>query len=172
MKHLILVAALLQLSLASAHAQPNAYMRPRHATLTLAAGHSTWDLSGTGTSILLAARADRPLGVLWLLGEGSLATFRAEEQSGDNTYIIPEIQLQVQIPRAVAPYLGVGAGAIRRVAGPAGRRGDLTTTAAAGLRLWGVMPRGVLRAEFRIRGIGQEFTGSAFEITGGIGWSF
>ena len=172
MKRFLLVAALVQLSVESAQAQPRSYMRPRHATLTFAAGHSTWDLSGTGASLLLAARLDRPLGALWLLGEGSFSTFRTEEQSGQHTYIIPEVQLQVQVPRLIAPYLGVGAGAISRVSESVGRRTELTTTAAAGVRFWGLFDNGLLRAELRLRGIGEEFTGSAFEITGGIGWSF
>jgi hypothetical protein len=103
---------------------------------------------------------------------GSLSTFRAAEQSGDDTCLIPEVQLQVQVPRRIAPYLGVGAGAIRRVAVDGTDRSELTTTAAAGVRFWDLVDRGVLRAKLRLRGIGREFTGSAFEITGGVGWSF
>jgi hypothetical protein len=147
-------------------------MRPQHATLNLAAGVSVWDLSGTGNSIIFAARLDRPLGVHWLLGEGSLATFTTDEQGGSNTYLIPEVQLQLQVPRVIAPYVGGGFGGFGRVAGDASRDMALTTSAAAGVRLWGIIPRGVLRAEVRLRGIGREFTGSAFETTGGVGWSF
>jgi len=146
--------------------------RPQHATLNLAAGLSVWDLSGTGNSVIFAARIDRPLGPQWLVGEGSLSTFRTDEQSGSNTYLIPEVQLQVQVPRAVAPYIGGGLGAFSRVAGDVSRPTQLTTSAAAGVRLWGVIPRGVIRAELRLRGIGRKFTGSAFETTGGFGWSF
>jgi hypothetical protein len=146
--------------------------RPQHATLNLAAGVSVWDLSGTGNSIIFAARLDRPLAALWLLGEGSLARFTTDEQSGSNTYLIPEVQLQLQVPRTIAPYIGAGLGAFSRVAGDVSRVTSLTTSAAGGVRLWGIVPRGVIRAEFRLRGIGRRFTGSAFETTGGIGWSF
>jgi hypothetical protein len=94
------------------------------------------------------------------------------EQSGDNTYIIPEAQLQLQVARAIAPYVGVGVGTLTKVSGSTGRVSQLTTSGAAGVRLWGLVPRGVLRGELRLRGIGRGFTGSAAEWTGGIGWSF
>jgi hypothetical protein len=165
------VAALVLGAIPAAQAQAR-MMRPQHATLNLAAGVSVWDLSGTGNSIIFAARVDRPLGALWLLGEGSLATFATKEQSGSNTYLIPEVQLQLQVPRTVAPYIGAGLGAFSRVASDVPDVTSLTTSAAVGVRLWGIIPRGVIRAEFRLRGIGREFTGSAFETTGGIGWSF
>jgi hypothetical protein len=149
-------------------------MRPRYVTLTAAAGVSQWDLSGTGTSILLAVRADRPLGPLWLLGEGSLSTFRTDEQSGSVSYLVPEVQLQFQVPRAFAPYIGFGAGAFRRDDGGAANvdQSVLTTSGAVGVRLWRIVPRAVLRAELRVRGIGEHFTASAAEWTGGVGWSF
>ena len=163
-----------KVSAAENSAQPERapMMRPQHATLSVNGGVSAWDLSGTGNSVILAVRLDRPLGVLWLLGEGSLATLRTDEQSGHHTYLIPEVQLQLQIPRAISPYLGAGAGAFSRIGGDGRRQSVLTTTGSVGLRLWGVIPRAVLRGEFRLRGIGREFTGSAFETTGGIGWTF
>jgi hypothetical protein len=171
MRPLLVLATLLPL--ASAGAQPRSPMnRPQHATLTLVAGLSQWDLSGTGNSVIFAGRVDYPVGPPWLLGEGSLAGFHADEQGGGNTYVIPEVQLQIQVPRALAPYLGVGAGAFVRGSGTGGDRSSLTTSAAVGIRLWEIVPRAVLRAELRIRGIGSEFTGSAAEWTGGIGWSF
>jgi hypothetical protein len=37
--------------------------RTQHATLNLAAGISVWDLSGTGNSVIFAARLDRSLGI-------------------------------------------------------------------------------------------------------------
>jgi hypothetical protein len=150
------------------------YMRPRYLTLTAAAGVSQWDLSGTGSSVLLAVRADRPLGPLWLLGELSVASFHTDEQSGSASYVVPEAQLQLQVPRMVAPYLGFGAGAFRRTdrVEPGLDRSVLTTSGSVGVRLWNVIPRAVLRAELRLRGIGEHFTASAAEWTGGIGWSF
>ena len=165
-------AVLVALSVGSTAKAQSPYMRPRHVTLTAAAGLSQWDLSGTGSSVLLAVRADRPLGPPWLLGEGSLATFHADEQDGGSTFLIPEAQLQLQLPRAVAPYLGAGAGAFGRIGGAGTHESVLTTSAAVGLRVWSLVPRAVLRGELRLRGVGSEFTGSAAEWTAGIGWSF
>jgi hypothetical protein len=187
MRRLLLCAYLLHLASPGAFAQEQTlstreraerqgrpYMRPRYVTLTAAAGVSQWDLSGTGSSVLLAVRADRPLGPLWLLGEGSLSTFRTDEQGGSVSYIVPEVQLQLQVPRAIAPYLGFGAGAFRRDGADAANvdQSVLTTSGAVGIRLWGLIPRAVLRAELRVRGVGEHFTGSAAEWTGGVGWSF
>ena len=155
-----------------AHAQVDTPLPRPHVNLTAVAGMSQWDLSGTGSSLLLGVRADMQLGLPWLLGEASIATMRPNEQSGARTYVIPEAQLQIQKPGRFAPYLGGGVGSFRRVAGEPGPSGRITMSAAAGFRLWGVMPGAVLRGELRLRGIGSEFTASAAEWTGGIGWSF
>src|SRR4051812_24158951 len=57
-------------------------------SLSIVGGVSHWDLSGTGTSPFGAVRVDVPL--LFIIGEGSLGIFRAKEDAGTRTYIIPE----------------------------------------------------------------------------------
>jgi hypothetical protein len=166
------VAVALALSAESAAEAQGRIARPRHATVTAVGGVTQWDLSGTGSSLILGARLDRQLGVPWLLGEASLVTFRPQEQGGESTYLIPEAQVQLQVPRAIAPYLGAGIGTFTRVSGNRGRQSELTTSGAVGVRLWGLIPRAVVRGELRVRGIGERFTASAAEWTGGIGWSF
>jgi len=166
------IAAILSLTLAAATAaQAQRSMgRPQHATLNLAAGVSAWDLDGTGNSVVFAARLDYPLGMPGLLAEGSLSTFRAGGPNGRNTYLVPEVQLQHELSGAIAPYFGAGLGAV--MGGDAYHDGDLTVSAAAGLRLWDVIRRGVIRAELRLRAFGRDFDGKALETTVGIGWTF
>lgn len=168
----IVAVAAVALVVGSAADAQGRFVGPRHATVTAVGGVTQWDLSGTGSSIILGARLDRQLGASWLLGEASLTTFRPEEQRGSSTYLIPEVQLQLQVPRAIAPYIGAGVGSFTRVTGGPGRQSELTASGAVGVRLWGLIPRAVLRGELRVRGIGERFTGSAAEWTGGIGWSF
>lgn len=167
-----IAAATLSLTFAAATAADaqRSMGRPQHATLNLAAGVSAWDLSGRGNSTILAARLDYPLGAPGLLAEGSLATFRAGGANGRNAYLVPEVQLQHELPRAIAPYFGVGLGAV--MGGDAYRDGDLTVSAAAGVRLWDVIQRGVIRAELRARAFGRDFDGKALETTVGFGWTF
>jgi hypothetical protein len=173
MNHLSRIAVVVAVAHGAANAaEAQRLARPRHATVTAAAGLSQWDLSGTGSSVILAVRVDRQLGQRWLLGEASLATFRPQEQGGDSRYVIPEAHLQLQVPRAIAPYVGAGIGAFTRVSGGPGSDSELTTSGAVGVRVWGLIPRGLIRAELRVRGIGRRFTGSAAEWTGGLGWSF
>lgn len=151
----------------------------RRATITVAAGLSQWDLSGTGNSLVVAVRADKSFGPSWLLGEASVTTFRPLEGSETSTYMIPEVQLQVQAPGRIAPYLGAGGGAVYRIRQDEDRvdnngndRSDLTLSAAGGVRVWGLIPSALLRLELRVRGVGATFSGSTAEWTGGIGWAF
>src|SRR3712207_3041719 len=76
------------------------------------AGAFQYDLAGTGTTPMLAVRADFPLGQVVLV-EGSLGFARPEQQfGGRTTMMIPEAQLQVQLPLGrVLPYVGAGGGA-------------------------------------------------------------
>jgi hypothetical protein len=138
-------------------------------TFAVVGGVSHFDLAGTGTGPIGAARVDIPL--LLLLAEGSFGVMRAKEDMGTRTYIIPEAQLQYQLlPLLVRPYLGVGAGWFRAVSGPDPHRNDVTLSASAGVRFSiPLLPLG-LRAEARFRGIGSGFNSSATELT--VGASF
>jgi hypothetical protein len=136
-------------------------------SLSIVGGVSQYDLSGTGSTPIGAVRVDVPLFVL--LAEGSLGVMRPKEQSGTRTYVIPEVQLQYQLlPMLVRPYIGVGAGVFRAIAGPDPRRSDMTLSAAAGVRATVPLIGFGLRAEARVRGIGSGFSGSATELTVGV----
>jgi hypothetical protein len=161
--------ALLGLVAAPLLAQPGA-TRP---ALSLSAGVSQYDLSGTGTTAVYAARLEQALRPA-LLVEGGVAVARPDQQFGRrSTLIIPEIGLQAQYPARVAPYLGVGLGAAidRRHANDGGTRSEMTASGAAGVRAWATERVG-LRGELRVRGIGTGFEGSTAEWTLGAAVRF
>ncbi|MES3034065.1 MAG: hypothetical protein V4813_08710 [Gemmatimonadota bacterium] len=123
-----------------------------------------FDLSGTGNALIISARADVAL-QRWLLAEGAVSAFRPDEQFGQRrTYVVPEAQLQLQIPfGTLRPYLGLGAGYVF-----ASGRQQVTASTAAGLR---VRVAAVdLRGELRVRGFGSEFSGAAAEWTFGAAY--
>ena len=74
-------------------------------------GVSQFDLSGTGNTLFVGARAETEL-QRWLIGEAALGVFRPEEQFLTRaTYFSPELQLQLQLPTYnVRPYIGAGVG--------------------------------------------------------------
>ena len=145
----------------------------RRPSLTLRAGAFQYDRLGTGTAPVLAARGELPLTSHFLL-EGGLAATRPEQRLGRmTTLVVPEAQLQAQLPAGpwVKPYIGVGVGAALD-RGP-GRDGtadhELTVSAATGVRYWITEARG-LRAELRVRRVGPELGGTAAEWTIGSAW--
>jgi len=183
-----IVAALLTIAAPVAvHAQAaNLAQRP---ALSVSVGAFQYDLSGTGTAPLVAGRVELPLSRFFLV-EGGLAVARPEQQFFDGgtyqisgapigtttTYLIPELQLQVQAPLVagrVAPYLGLGAGIAddRRPSRYGGSQSTMTVSGATGLRYW-LSDRMGLRGELRVRGIGTSFAGAAAEYTLGTAWRF
>lgn len=149
--------------------------RPSRAQLpvpsfSVAGGVSNYDLSGTGSAPFGVARLD--LSLLSLVAEGSVGVLRpAEDGDVHRTYIIPEAQLQYQfLPLLVRPYLGVGAGLFKAIAGPDPQRSDLTLSASAGVRIGIPLTPIGARAEVRVRGIGSDFNGAATEFTLGLSW--
>jgi hypothetical protein len=141
--------------------------------LTLAAGVSEFDLSGTGDAFTAAARLDgeiRPA----LLWEGSLGfTFVAQQFGDTTTFVVSEAQVQLQWPARLAPYIGVGAGLALdfRDEEDGGTQTDPTFSGAVGARFDLTEALG-LRAELRLRGVGDSFQGSTAELTAGVGWRF
>jgi len=118
---------------------------------------------------MAALRVNLPL--LFLVGEGGIGVFRAHEDAGTNTYIIPEAQLQWELfPLLVKPYLGIGAGYFRAISGPAPHSNTFTASASAGVRVGVPLIGAGLRAELRVRGVGSGFGGSAAEWTAGLTW--
>jgi hypothetical protein len=157
-----------------ADAQSASLESARRPAVSLAAGAFQFDLSGTGTAPMIAARGELPLN-RFFLAEGGLVVARPEQQfGGTTTFFVPEAQIQAQAPLAdgrVAPYLGVGAGyAIdRRSSAFGGTRSDPTFSAATGVRYWVTDQLG-LRGELRVRGVGSGFAGSAAEWTLATAW--
>jgi hypothetical protein len=145
---------------------------PRPA-LSLSAGVSQFDLSGTGTTSVIALRGEYPL-IPALLIEGGVTIARPQQQFGDQgTLVMPELQLQLQLPRRVAPFVGLGTGfahdgAVARYGGDATR---LTFSGAAGLRAALTRQVGV-RTELRVREFGTGFTGTTADWTLGVAWRF
>jgi hypothetical protein len=162
------LAAALLAPLPTAGAQPGTRARP---SVSASAGVSQYDLSGTGTAPMGALRADYPLDHV-LLVEGGVSVARPDQQFGQTTtFVVPEVGLQLQLPRRLAPYLGIGAGAAIDFRGDAsgGTQSDPTVSGAAGLRAWLTDQVG-LRGELRVRGIGTGFEGAAAEWTFGVSW--
>jgi hypothetical protein len=163
---------------AASHAQT---ARP---AVSLSAGAFQYDLAGTGTSSMLAARAELPLSRFFIL-EGGVAYARPTEELGPptstscpgcttTTFLAPELQLQVQAPLGggrVAPYLGLGGGGAFELRGAAngGSYNTYTASAATGVRTW-LSDNFGLRGELRVRGIGKTFGGAAAEWTLGMAW--
>lgn len=133
--------------------------RPSRA-VSLVAGPSSYQLSGSGTTFTAAVRFDLPVGHLFVVepGIGYFQYRTAFKQS--IKYLLPEVGLQFQPVRGpVRPYLGVGAGFSEYLTGPGSSPG--TVHAAAGVRAWLSRSYG-LRAEVRVRGLdpfsGQRMT--------------
>jgi hypothetical protein len=143
---------------------------PRPA-LSLSGGIAQFDLSGTGTTSIIALRGEYPL-VPALLVEGGVAFARPDQQFGvDGTLVMPEVQLQLQLPKRMAPYIGIGTGFSRdgAVARLGGDATDVTFSGAAGVRA--AITRTVgLRTELRLRFFGTGFNGNTADWTLGLAW--
>jgi hypothetical protein len=147
--------------------------------LSIAAGVSQFDASGTGTAPIAAIRVAAPLVGRWMLGEASLSYASLDEQfSTTNTRVgVGEAQLQAQFPAArVRPYVGLGGGWLHYFNNAAGRSGATpTVSGAAGLRM-SVSSALLVRGELRLRswksGSNSGFHNNAAEFTAGIGYTF
>jgi hypothetical protein len=146
---------------------------PDRPALSVSAGVSQFDLSGTGSSAMAAVRLERAL-MRALVLEGGVSVARPAQQFGaTTTLVIPEVALQLQLPRLVAPYLGLGFGDAMdfRPESVGGLRHNATVSVAGGVRLW-LGDRMGLRGELRVRGIGSTLGGSTAEWTGGAALRF
>lgn len=147
-------------------------------SITLAAGAFTFDLSGTGTAPLAAARLDRGLHPD-LRVEAGITMARPRQQFGaTTTFIAPEAQLQ-WVPFRLGwdatsiwrlePYLGVGSGWSWDLRSGRDDPSRVSFSGALGARLPldDARHRG-LEAEFRVRYLGTGFNGSSGDFT--LGW--
>jgi hypothetical protein len=176
MRHAITVVVLFstvllggQLPAQSVNDSTNAF-GPRPA-ISLSLGVSQFDLSGTGNTSIVAVRGEYPL-LPALLIEGGVTVARPQQAFSDRaTLLMPELQLQLQLPKRVAPFIGLGTGfahdgVIARYGGDANQ---MTFSGAAGLRA--AITRQVgLRAELRVRYFGAGFTGATADWTVGAAW--
>lgn len=139
--------------------------------VSLLAGPSSYNLSGTGTALTAAVRFDVPTG-RWFIIEPGIGFFRYRTRFGQTIkYLLPEIGFQFQPGRgAVRPYVGVGAGFSEYLTGPGASPG--TVHAAAGLRV-GVTRNYGIRGEIRVRGLdpfsGQRMTDLSVGLTKRLG---
>ncbi len=135
-------------------------------TLSLAAGPSSYDLSGTGTSLAVAAQNAWEL-LPALVVEPGLTFFSYEAQFADRvSYLFPEISIQAQLPHGtVRPFLGVGGGGGFVVSGEGGTAGTLH--AVGGVRVQ-LDPRWSLRGELRVRSV-DPWVGTTADFMFGVG---
>ena len=141
--------------------------------LTIVAGVSQWDLSGTGDGFLIAPRFDAEITPV-ILGEATIGfTLDAADGDDDTPLLIPEVQVQLQWPGRFSPYIGGGGGISMyfkdETAG--GTETEPTFSASLGARL-ALADQAGLSAELRLRGIGTEFEGSTAEWTAGLSYRF
>ena len=147
--------------------------------ISVAAGASQFDASGTGTAPLVALRVSGLIASTWLLGDLSLSYAPLDEQfSTESTRTgVLEGQLQAQWPATrFRPYIGVGGGWLHYFNNDAGRGSTApTASGAVGLRVI-LTPAFLLRGEMRLRtwdsGQNAGFHNSAAEFTAGLGIAF
>ena len=140
-------------------------------TVGVSVGAMQFDLSGTGTAPAAALRFTLPLSRVVLFEAGTLVA-RPEQQFGSTTtFIVPEAAIQFQVPRRIAPYLGIGTGWAVDLRGDnqGGAVSRVTFSGAAGLRA-AVSENAGITGELRVRGIGTGFGGSTAEWMVGGFW--
>jgi hypothetical protein len=135
-------------------------------TLSLVAGPSSYDLSGTGTSFAVAVQGAWEL-LPALVVEPGLTFFSYEAQFADRvSYLFPELSIQAQLPRGtVRPFLGVGGGGGFVVSGQGETAGTLH--AVGGVRVQ-LDPRWSLRGELRVRSV-DPWVGNTADFMFGVG---
>jgi hypothetical protein len=133
--------------------------------LSVAAGPSPYDLSGTGTGFAAAAELSwRP--VSGLVVEPGLTYFTYQSQFSERIhYLMNELSIQGELPLGrVRPFLGGGAGFARVVSDP--EETVATLHAVGGFRVdlsqaWGA------RAEMRVRAV-RPWTGNTVDFLFGL----
>ena len=140
--------------------------------VSLSAGVSAYERSGSGTTGVYALRVDVPVYPSVVL-EGGLAYARRGDDSIIGDVFIPGVQVQLQgnLGR-VSPYAGLGAGVtMERRDGPAGDDPSFAPSFSTGVRAQVSDGVGV-RLEGRLHGVGANFRGVYSEITGGLSVSW
>lgn len=152
--------------------QPNATDANRGMRLAVGGGISHFDLSGVGTAPAVFARAEVPLGRIFLIEPG-VTYLRPDQQFGfRSNFVVGEVQFQAQAPFGqLAPYIGAGVGRALdlREKENGGSIGRLSLSGALGLRFQAAS-RVALRSELRGHAFGREFTASMAIWSLGIAW--
>lgn len=135
--------------------------------LSVAAGPSPYDLSGTGTGFAAAVEFSwRP--ILGLVVEPGLTYFTYESQFAERIhYLMNELSVQGELPLGrVRPFLGGGAGFARVVSDT--DEDDLVATlhAVGGIRV-DLSPTWGGRAEMRVRSV-RPWTGNTVDVLFGL----
>ncbi len=161
--HVFASASILALALCSS-ATAQERIRP---VLSLSAGPSPYDLSGTGTGLAIAGRVALPIQP-YLIVEPGLVYFGYTTQFGtDFGFLLLELSVQAVAPLGpVHPYLGAGVGSAVANTGSSGS--ELTLHVVLGVRLrltdhWGAV------AEGRLRSV-DPFHGNMVDLTLGVSW--
>lgn len=138
--------------------------------LALVGGAWEYDLSGTGTSGFGGLRLELPMDRFLVIEPGLTYARYSTQFALAVNYLLPEIQVQLQIPgRRVRPFLGGGLGlAYAWAAGANATDLSLSGSAGARVRLTGLWSA---RAELRVRSI-DPFHGTVAERTLGIARRF
>src|SRR6266540_1955684 len=138
--------------------------------LAVVGGAWEYDLSGTGTSGFGGLRLELPIRRMLLIEPGLTYAHYSSQFDLGVSYLLPEIQAQIQVPGTWArPFLGGGVGLSYAWAGGASAT-DLSLSGSLGVRvrmaeMWSA------RAELRARSI-DPFHGTVAEWTLGIARRF
>lgn len=140
--------------------------------VVLGGGVMQYDLSGTGDAMMWTARVETPWTRVLILEGGAIVAHPGQQFGDTTTFVVIDAQAQLQWPVYVfRPYVGVGPGVALdfRSTADRGTQADLTLSAAAGVRA-PLRDRLGIRAELRVRGIGERFTSSTAEWTLAVSW--
>jgi len=140
--------------------------------VTLSAGATIFDRSGSGTTGIYALRGDLPLYPSIVL-EGGLSYAHRNGDQGIGNVFIPGMQVQLQgTSGQFSPYVGLGAGVTVESRSDRARSDvSFSPSFSAGLRI--ALSEGAgLRFEGRLNAVGADFAGVYSEFTGGLSVSW
>ena len=137
--------------------------------VSLSAGVADYSAARGNATATVALRGDAEL-ARWLVGELGVSALRPDEGLGSRlAYVVPELQLQLQLRAgALRPYVGGGGGWFYAIGPNRDRRSAFSLSAAGGLRIDMPSGRSGVQTEVRLRGIDREFSRTVSELTGGV----
>lgn len=156
------------LVLAAALAAPGTARAQSVSEVSLGGGIMDYDLAGVGQTLTLNARAVAPLSPTFLLEPGIVWARPDLQGVVVATLLIPEVQVQAQLPlgAVLAPYVGAGVGAVLAFA-EGDNEYDLAVSGGAGVRIDAGGLLGLV-IDGRVHGYGTDFAGSSAELTIGL----